>query len=112
MLEAEEVLSKFPPSVLEIYNAWVDTYSDNFAERRDKTQNYSANMFQTAPEEVAWNVAGFLLAWRIALAPQVGKIELSVGRSKYFLEKGWETEVTLSFLQDQVNILASGKPVT
>ncbi|KAJ5970426.1 uncharacterized protein N7479_000344 [Penicillium vulpinum] len=62
ILEAEEVLSSFPSSVLESYNAWVDTYTDNFSERRDKTQNYYADVFLTASEEVAWNVAGFLLA--------------------------------------------------
>lgn len=98
MLEAEEVLTTFPPSVLELYNAWVDTYTDNFTERRDKTQNYHADVFLTASEEVAWNVAGFLLAWRITLAPQVGSIEYSVGCEKYLLEKGMESSVTLQFL--------------
>lgn len=112
MLEAEEALSTFPPSLLELYTSWVDTYSDNFTERRDKTQNYHANIFLTTSEEVAWNVAGFLLAWRIALAPQVGRIEFSAGCSQYFLEKGQETDVTLKFLQDQVDILTSGKPVS
>jgi hypothetical protein len=111
MLEADEVLSAFPLSVLELYDAWVDTYTDNFNERRDKSQNYHATIFQTASEEVAWNVAGFLLAWRIAMAPQVGRIEFSASCSKYFLEKGKETSVTLTFLQDQVDILAKGKPV-
>ena len=106
MLEAEEVLTTFPSSVLELYNAWVDTYTDNFTERRDKTQNYHADVFLTASEEVAWNVAGFLLAWRITLAPQVGSIEYSVGCEKYLLEKGMESSVTLQFLQDQVDILA------
>lgn len=106
MLEAEEVLTTFPPSVLELYNAWVDTYTDNFTERRDKTQNYHADVFLTASEEVAWNVAGFLLAWRITLAPQVGSIEYSVGCEKYLLEKGMVSSVTLQFLQDQVDILA------
>ncbi|KAJ6190956.1 hypothetical protein N7519_000977 [Penicillium mononematosum] len=112
MLEAGEVLSTFPSSVLELFNAWVDTYTDNFSERRDKTQNYYADVFLTTSEEVAWNVAGFLLAWRITLAPQVGRIEFSAGCSKYILEKGMETRATLQFLQDQVDILAKGKPVT
>jgi hypothetical protein len=112
MLEAEEVLSTLPSSVLELFNTWIDTYTDNFSERRDKTQNYYANVFLTASEEVAWNVAGFLLAWRITLAPQVGRIEFSAGGSKYILEKGKETSVTLQFLQDQVDILVKGKPVT
>ncbi|CAI7571168.1 unnamed protein product [Penicillium viridicatum] len=106
MLEAEEVLTAFPSSVLELYNAWVDTYTDNFTERRDKTQNYHADVFLTASDEVAWNVAGFLLAWRITLAPQVGSIEYSIGCEKYLLEKGKESSVTLQFLQDQVDILA------
>jgi hypothetical protein len=34
----------------------------------------------------------------------------SAGYSKYFLEKGKETSVTLKFLQDQVDMLAKGTP--
>ncbi|KAJ6081187.1 hypothetical protein N7499_006061 [Penicillium canescens] len=94
MLEAEEVLSSCPLSVLESYDAWVDTYTGNFKERRDKTQNYHATVFPTTSSEVAWNVTGFLLAWRITMAPEVGRIEFSAGCSKYFLEKGKETSVT------------------
>jgi hypothetical protein len=45
------------------------------------------------------------------MAPQVGRIEFSAGCSKYFLEKGKETSVTLTFLQDQLDILAKGKLV-
>ena len=111
MLEAEEILSSFPPSVFELYDAWVDTYTNNFKERREQPQDYHATTFPTAAEEVAWNVAGFLLAWRIVMAPQVGRIEFSAGCSKYDLEKGKETDVTLAFLRDQVEILAIGKPV-
>ncbi|KAJ5092118.1 hypothetical protein NUU61_006988 [Penicillium alfredii] len=70
VLEAEEVLSSFPPSVLQLYDAWVDTYNENFRERREKSQTYRATTFESVSEEVAWNVAGFLLAWRIAMAPQ------------------------------------------
>ncbi|CAG7950057.1 unnamed protein product [Penicillium nalgiovense] len=112
MLEVEGVLYTFPSSVLEYFNAWVDTYTDNLSERCDKTQNYHADVFLIASEEVAWNVAGFLLAWRITLAPQIGRVEFSAGCSKYVLEKGKETSLTLQFLQDQVDILAKGKPVT
>ncbi|CAG8908080.1 unnamed protein product [Penicillium egyptiacum] len=108
VLEPEEVLSSFPPSALELYNVWVDTYAKNFKERRDKTGNFHATTFPTALEEVAWNVAGFLLAWRIVMAPKVGRIEYTAGCSHYLLEKGKETSVTLAFLQDQVDILANG----
>jgi hypothetical protein len=111
MLEAEEVLSAFPLSVLELNDVWVDTYTNNFRERRDKSQNYHTTIFPTASEEVAWNVAGSWLTWRITMAPQVGRIEFSAGCSKYLLEKGKETSVTLTFLQDQLDILAKGKPV-
>jgi hypothetical protein len=56
---------------------------------------------------VAWNVAGFLLAWRIAMAPDVGGIEFMAasGSSSYILKKGEETSVTLSFLRDQVDMM-------
>jgi len=49
-------------------------------------------------------VTGFLLAWRVAMAPEVEKIEFKAGDSKYPLVKGKET----AFLQDQVDILAKG----
>lgn len=111
MLEAQEVLSSFPSPVLQLYDTWVDTYTDNFKERCDKSHNYHATIFPTVSEEVAWNVAGFLLAWRITMAPQVGRIEFSASRVNYVLEKGKETDVTLTFLRDQVGILAKGKPV-
>ncbi|KAJ5979228.1 hypothetical protein N7501_002570 [Penicillium viridicatum] len=52
MLNSEEVLTTFPSSVLELYNAWVDTYTDDFTERRDKTQHYRADVFLTADEEL------------------------------------------------------------
>lgn len=110
MLDAEEMLSSFPSSLLELYDAWVETYTHYFRERREETQNYNATTFSSASEEVAWNVAGFLLAWRITLAPQVGRIEFSASGSKYLLEKGKETGVTLKFLQDQVDVLTEGRP--
>ncbi|KAJ5108281.1 hypothetical protein N7456_004956 [Penicillium angulare] len=108
VLDAEEFLAPFPPSVLELYDVWVNTYTENFSERREKPGDYHATTFPGAAEEVAWNVAGFLLAWRITMAPDVARIEFIAGDSKYFLEKGNETSVTLAFLQDQVNILAKG----
>ena len=74
-VESEEVLSSFPPSVLELYDAWVETYDNNFKTRCEDTQNYHATVFPSAWEEVAWTVTGFLLAWRIAIAPQVGSVE-------------------------------------
>lgn len=109
-VEAEEVLSSFPPSVRENYNAWVDCYSRYFKSRCEDTKDYTANVFLNASEEVAWNVAGYLLAWRIAISPQVGSIRYSAGRSKYLLEKGNEMSVTVQFLKDQTAILAEGVP--
>ncbi|PYI16939.1 hypothetical protein BO86DRAFT_391535 [Aspergillus japonicus CBS 114.51] len=113
MLEAEEILCSpvYPPSVFEHYDAWVETYTENFNQRRNKTGDFHASTFANVAEEVAWNVAGYLLAWRIAMAPDVGSIEFSAGVSKYTIEKGNETRVTLSFLQDQVELLGKGKPV-
>ncbi|KAJ9241651.1 hypothetical protein DTO169E5_3395 [Paecilomyces variotii] len=109
-LESEEVLSSFPSSVLDLYDAWVQQYTDNFKKRCEDTQDYSANVFSTVSEEVAWNVAGYLLAWRIAIAPQIGSVEFSAGHSKYLLERGKETSVTIEFLKDQVKLLADREP--
>lgn len=107
-LDPEEVLASYPPSVLELYDAWVDTYTENFKKRREEPGTYHVTTFSTASEEVAWNVAGFLLAWRITMAPEVGRIEFTAGHSKYGLENGKETSVTLAFLQGQVDILTKG----
>ena len=110
-VESGEVLSSFPPSVLELYNAWVETYDNNFKTRCEDTQNYHASVFPSVWEEVAWAVAGFLLAWRIAVAPQVGSVEYSAGISKYLLQGGKETSVTIDFLKNQVELLAKREPL-
>jgi hypothetical protein len=62
----------------------------------------------TAFEGVAWNLAGFLLVWRVAITPKVGKIGFTAGCSRYDLEKRKKTSVTLAFSQNQVNYLAIG----
>lgn len=108
VVDPEELLTSLPPSVLELYDAWVDTYTESFLERRDKAGNYHITTFPTGSEEVAWNVAGFLLAWRIVMVPGVGRLEFTASSSKYLLEEGKETSTTLGFLQDQVGILAKG----
>lgn len=69
-----------------------------------------AKVFFNASEEVSWNVAGFLLAWRIVMAPEVGSIRYSAGNSKYVLEKGNETSVTQAFLRDQRRSWLGGNP--
>ncbi|KAL1863445.1 hypothetical protein Plec18167_000539 [Paecilomyces lecythidis] len=109
-VESEEILSPFPSALLDLYDAWVDEYTDNFKKRCEDTQDYSANVFSTVSEEVAWNVAGYLLAWRIAIAPQIGSVEFSAGRSEYLLKRGRETSVTRQFLEDQAKLLAERKP--
>jgi hypothetical protein len=101
-VEAANALSVFPHSVLQNYNTWVDTYTDNFKKRCEDTQDYSANVFLTAAEQVAWQIAGYLLAWRIVRSPQVGSVEYSQGGKKYVLEQGRESDITLAFLEDQV----------
>jgi hypothetical protein len=104
-VEAADALSSFPLSVLQNYDAWVDTYTDKFKERCEDTQDYSANVFLTAAEQVAWQVAEYLLAWRIARSPQVGSVEYSPGREKYVLEQDKESDVTLAFLENQAALL-------
>jgi hypothetical protein len=101
-VEAADALSVFPHSVLQNYNTWVDTYTDNFKKRCEDTQDYSANVFLTAAEQVAWQIAGYLLAWRIVRSPQVGSVEYSQGGKKYVLEQGRESDITLAFLEAQV----------
>ncbi|KAK1142799.1 hypothetical protein N8T08_007233 [Aspergillus melleus] len=108
-VDVDEVLSEHPSSVLNLYDAWVDPYSTLFKERCEDTQDYSATVFPTESEEVAWHVAGYPLAWRIVMGPGVGSVEHSTGRSKYMLERGTETGATLDFWTDQTEILARGE---
>ena len=89
----------------------METYDKNFKTRCEDTQNYHANVFPSAWEEVAWTATGFLLAWRIAIAPQVGSVEYSAGSSKYLLESGKEASVTVEFLKDQIASLAKREPL-
>ncbi|KAG2413506.1 hypothetical protein HFD88_002695 [Aspergillus terreus] len=109
-VDSDEVLSTYPSSVRELYDAWVDTYTDKFRRRCEETQNYSATVFSTITEEVAWNVAGYLLAWRITMSPQIGSLEYTVGKAKCLLCRGEETAVTTQFLKDQVELLAKKEP--
>lgn len=106
--ELEELLGSYPPSVVEHYDAWVDECTNYFRKRCDETGDYMADIFATVSEEVAWNVTGYLLAWRIASEPHIGSIQFSADRTKYLLERGKETSITLDFLKGQVEILANG----
>ncbi|GES57258.1 hypothetical protein ATEIFO6365_0001054600 [Aspergillus terreus] len=109
-VDSDEVLSTYPSSVPGLYDVWVDTYTDSFRRRCEETQNYSATVFPTITEEVAWNVAGYLLAWRITMGPHIGSLEYAVGKAKYLLCRGEEIAVTTQFLKDQVDLLAQKEP--
>ncbi|KAJ6185070.1 hypothetical protein N7519_006371 [Penicillium mononematosum] len=105
--EAVEELASFPPSVLAMYDAWVEQYSDNWRRRVEDTQDYRAPVFSDRTEQVAWNVAGYMLAWRIVLGPGVGSVVYTAGSTDYLLERGNEL-VTERFLGDQIELLAMG----
>ncbi|KAL2695190.1 hypothetical protein AAEP93_003943 [Penicillium crustosum] len=90
--ESEEELSSYPSSVLEVYYAW----------------DYHAPVFAGRIEQVAWNVAGYMLAWRIVLSPGVGSIEYTPGFTDYLLQRGKESTVMEGFLRDQIELFAIG----
>lgn len=106
--ESEEELVSFPPCVRELYDVWVDHWSDNWKKRCEDTQDYYADVFSDRIEQVAWNVAGYMLAWRIVLGPGVGSIEYTAGSTDYLLERGNEVAVTERFLGDQIGLLTKG----
>lgn len=110
-IELEDALDRLPNEVVDNYDAWVEIYTTNFKERCDDPGDYSVDVFPTVMEEVAWNVAGLLLAWRVALAPHVGSVEFGVGREKHVLRKGENVEnvVIYSFLEDQAVFLSEGE---
>ncbi|GIJ85025.1 hypothetical protein Asppvi_003880 [Aspergillus pseudoviridinutans] len=106
-VDSSEVLSRMHPSVAQGYDSWVRAYNDNFKARCEDTQDYSANVFGTPSEYVAWLVTGYLLAWRIALDPRVGSVEYLPGRTPHVLERGTETAATVAFLEEQAMLLAN-----
>jgi hypothetical protein len=105
--EAEEELTSFPPSVLAMYDAWVEQYGDNWRRTVEDTQDYRAPVFSDRIEQVTWNVAGYMLAWRIFLGPGVGSVVYTPGSTDYLLERGNES-VTKRFWGDQIELLAMG----
>jgi hypothetical protein len=112
-VEAEEALSDLPPAVFQYYDAWVDTYTSNFKTRCNIPGDYSAPVFVDATDEVSWNIAGYLLAWRIAMAPHIGSVEYSAGNEKYLLKSGEGTEGALmeKFLNDQATLLVKRESI-
>ncbi|KAJ5333179.1 uncharacterized protein N7506_006962 [Penicillium brevicompactum] len=62
------------------------------------------------PEHVAWEVAGYFLAWRIAMAPEVESIEFPAGPKKLLLQKdkGLETKFTMEFFEIVCDFLENG----
>lgn len=103
-----EILSSYPPSVLEHYMMWVMEYNESWQEKCDETVNISENVFFSAEEEVSWNVAGYLLAWRIAMAPDARLVEYSTRQFQYILQTGNETSITMQFLKEQLYLLEKG----
>lgn len=110
-IDSTEALAPLPQEVLDNYDAWVNTYSENFRRRCDEPGDYSVHVFVDAIEEVSWNVAGYLLAWRIALAPEIGSVEYKVSSGKYIITTDDDVlnDVTSSFVKDQNIILAKGQ---
>ncbi|KAJ5484489.1 hypothetical protein N7453_011957 [Penicillium expansum] len=106
--ESQDELVSFPPSVLEMYDAWVNQWSTNWEKRIQDTQDYHAPVFSDRIEQVAWNVAGYMLAWRIVLGPGDGSIEYKAGSTNYLLAQGNELTETERFLEDQIELLAMG----
>jgi hypothetical protein len=45
--------ASYPPSLLELYDAWVATYNDNFDIRLNQIGDFKASIFVTAAEHVA-----------------------------------------------------------
>ncbi|KAJ5459650.1 uncharacterized protein N7458_001202 [Penicillium daleae] len=107
-LDSITVLSSYPSCVRENYLKWVKTWEKKWQLRRGNTREFRSSVFFSAEEEVSWNVAGYLLAWRIAMAPDVGLVEYSTSRSQYILQTGKETSITMQFLKEQLYLLEKG----
>ncbi|KAJ5669834.1 hypothetical protein N7462_010904 [Penicillium macrosclerotiorum] len=110
-MNEDELGEIFPRPVFRFYEKWVDQWENNFRERLVESGNYHTPIFETVNEEVAWNVTGLLLAWRILMSPHILSIVYhSSTAKKYYLLTGKETEVISQFLQDQVALLEQKHP--
>jgi hypothetical protein len=107
-LDSIEILSAYPPCVMEYYMMWVAEYNKGWRGRCKPSGRICENVFFSAEEEVSWNVAGYLLAWRIAMAPEVRSVEYSTRQSRYILKTGNETDITIQFLKEQLYLLEKG----
>lgn len=85
----------------------MDEWSDNWKREVEGPQDYRGPVFSDRTEEVAWNVAGYMLAWRIVLGPGVGSVVYTAGSTDYLLERG-NGLATERFLGDQIELLAMG----
>ncbi|EYE95387.1 uncharacterized protein EURHEDRAFT_412206 [Aspergillus ruber CBS 135680] len=107
----EDVLKPLPESVQEQYKAWVDAYNGSYKTRVEDTGDEKASVFATAEEEVAWNVAGYLLTWRLTFAPEIGSAQYyGFGNSRSFVVGENQLPSTVGFLKAGAGVLESGKP--
>lgn len=108
---AEDVLKPLPESVQEQYKGWVDAYNGSYKTRVEDTGDEEASVFATAEEEVAWGVAGYLLAWRLTFALEIGSAQYyGLGRSRSFVVGENQLPSTVGFLKAGAGVLESGKP--
>jgi hypothetical protein len=111
-IDVDELLGQdsFPPSVIDLYVTWSDTYNDTFKTRLADTGDYNRTLFATTSERVAWYVAGYFLAWRIAMAPEVDSIEYPGADKKFLLQKdkGLETQFTKEFFEIMCDYAKNG----
>ncbi len=69
------------------FQAWVDTYNEQFRVRYDEPGDFDAEVFPTPEESVAWLTVGFLLGWKIACGPDVNRVVYDVEGKEYVLRK-------------------------
>lgn len=78
--------------------------------RVEDTGDEEASVFATVEEEVAWNIAGYLLAWRLTFAPEIGSAQYyGLGNSRSFVVGENQLPSTVGFLKAGAGVLESGK---
>ncbi|KAI1322968.1 hypothetical protein F5Y16DRAFT_385035 [Xylariaceae sp. FL0255] len=95
----------------DIYQPWVDRWSDSFRKNCNDTGDFYAHVFSNEDEEKAWVLEGVLLATWLTLQPDVVSVEYSPHSSIAVFrteELGQDISLFLDNLHSHIQFLSPG----
>ncbi|KAJ5669817.1 hypothetical protein N7462_010887 [Penicillium macrosclerotiorum] len=115
IMDLEDLTPPVPGQLAQCYAEWVDIWTEKYTLQLNKTGDHYGHTFTSPREEAAWNVTGFLLAWRIVRHCPAGSsitYEYKAGGPQFKLEEGSESSIASRFLKDQAAILAKERSLS